>query len=198
MIKYLFPTKVSIVKPNIDIVRLQTAVKEICKIYNNSSLTDAYGCLRGNSRLWSSETYDFLSLEIFQEFNRAIQVEIDSFWKELNYSGSPSPLFTAIVEYKHNSYVDVHSHAPVPLVSIFYLQKTKGSDNIMLVDPNADILHYQPHGLDLTSYSDWFNQELQVEEGDLVLFPGYLKHKIKPTMTQEDRIVITTNFGVSY
>ena len=199
MIKELFPTKVSIVKLNIDIVRLQTAVDAVCKTYENDIPKNPYGLLRGDSRMYSSETYDFLShYPIIQEFNRAIKVEVDSFWKELKYGGFPSQMFTLIVEYKHNSYIDVHSHAPVSLVATFYLKKPKDSSNIMVVDPNADVLHYQPYALDTANYSDWFHEELQVEEGDLVLFPGYVKHLTKPTMTQENRIVIATNFNVSY
>ena len=199
MIKELFPTKIAIVKPNIDIAELQSAVKTICETYENDLPKNPYGLLRGNSRMYSSETYDFLShYPIIQEFNRAIKIEVDSFWKELNYVGFPSQLFTLIVEYKYNSYIDIHSHAPVALVSTFYLKKPKGSSNMIVVDPNADVLHYQPYALDTANYADWFHQELQVEEGDLVLFAGYVKHLIKPTMTQEDRTIIATNFVTSY
>ena len=199
MIKELFPIKVAIVKPKIDIVELQSAVKTICETYENDLPKNPYGVLRGDSRMYSSETYDFLSHHpIIQEFNRAVKVEVDSFWKELKYGGVPSQLFTLIVEYKHNSYIDVHSHAPVALVATFYLKKPKDSSNIIVVDPNADVLHYQPYALDTANYNDWFHEELQVEEGDLVLFPGYVKHLIKPTTTLENRIVIATNFNVSY
>jgi len=198
MIKELFPTKVAIVKPKIDLFRLQDVVEEICETYENDLSKNPYGVLRGNSRMYSSEKYDFLNhYSMIQEFNRAIKIEVDSFWKELKYVGVPSQVFTVIVKYKQNSYIDVHSHAPAALVATFYLKKPKDSSNIIVVDPNADVLHYQPYALDTANYSDWFHEELQVEEGDLVLFAGYVKHLIKPTMTQEDRIVITTNFNVS-
>jgi uncharacterized protein (TIGR02466 family) len=198
MIKELFPTKVSIVKLNIDIVRLQTAVDAVCKTYENDIPKNPYGLLRGNSRMYSSETYDFLiSNPIIQEFNNSLNVEVNSFWKELNYRGIPIQCFTLITEFKQNSYIDVHCHAPADLVATFYLKKPKDSSNIMVVDPNADLLYYQPNNLDYENYADWFHEELQIEEGDLVLFPGYLKHLTKPTITQEDRIIIATNYKAS-
>jgi len=37
---------------------------------------------------------------------------------------------------------------------------------------------------------------IEIEEGDLLLFPGYLPHKVAKNESEEDRIVISFNVDV--
>ena len=36
----------------------------------------------------------------------------------------------------------------------------------------------------------------EIEEGDLLIFPGYLPHKVSENESNEDRIVISFNVGI--
>jgi hypothetical protein len=36
-------------------------------------------------------------------------------------------------------------------------------------------------------------KEIQVKTNDVVIFPGWLKHRVQPSQTDEERIVMTFN-----
>tara|TARA_B110000261_G_scaffold48825_1_gene57559 strand:- start:663 stop:791 length:129 start_codon:yes stop_codon:yes gene_type:complete len=37
---------------------------------------------------------------------------------------------------------------------------------------------------------------IEIEEGDLLIFPGYLPHKVRANESNEDRIVISFNVDI--
>jgi ectoine hydroxylase-related dioxygenase (phytanoyl-CoA dioxygenase family) len=37
--------------------------------------------------------------------------------------------------------------------------------------------------------------ELEVKTGDVVMFPGYLKHSVKPNTIDKDRLILGFNIG---
>jgi ectoine hydroxylase-related dioxygenase (phytanoyl-CoA dioxygenase family) len=62
-------------------------------------------------------------------------------------------------------------------------------------NPMSAILRYQPYnGLhDKDDYVSAFDTTIEVDEGDLVLFPGYLMHKTEKNMSSENRIILGFN-----
>jgi ectoine hydroxylase-related dioxygenase (phytanoyl-CoA dioxygenase family) len=38
-------------------------------------------------------------------------------------------------------------------------------------------------------------EELEVQSGDLIMFPGYLKHSVRPNTTNRDRLILGFNIG---
>jgi ectoine hydroxylase-related dioxygenase (phytanoyl-CoA dioxygenase family) len=37
---------------------------------------------------------------------------------------------------------------------------------------------------------------IEIDEGDLLIFPGYLPHKVKENQSDEDRVVISFNVDI--
>lgn len=118
------------------------------------------------------------------------------YWKELNYDNKKNPFILDVWAntYKTGSFIDMHNHSPIAITGSFYLQKTTNSGNIVFENPLDTVLRHQPVDTsNIDNYGSWFNKEITVNEGDLILFPGYLRHMTTPNLDTTDRIIIGIN-----
>ena len=84
-----------------------------------------------------------------------------------------------------NDYNAIHTHARSWLSGAYYIKVPKKQKNFLVFeDPqptrNFENLHYNNYGKEVT-------------EGMLILFPGWLAHKVPVNTTEEERIVISFN-----
>lgn len=84
--------------------------------------------------------------------------------------------------------LEEHDHSIVPFVATYYLRKPANSGNIEFRNP----LEYHWCGYP-TNQQIW--QELPVEEGDLIFFPGWMKHRVQANQTTDRRLVLALNFN---
>jgi len=84
-----------------------------------------------------------------------------------------------------------HNHSLSHLVVSCYIKVPENSGNIMFRDPLHDIRAMEPR---TNGSYPW--KELQVNTGDVVVFPGWLWHKVQPSNSDEERIVWTINVKV--
>jgi len=134
-------------------------------------------------------------IEIFDLLD-FVKTEVKLFWKELNYiEDDQSKLQSWANIYPPGSYIDAHNHSPVSLTACFYLQKPENSGNIIFENPLTTILKHQPTNalLDLDNYDSLFDREIQIKEGELIIFPGWLTHKTSVNNSKENRIIIGFN-----
>ena len=76
--------------------------------------------------------------------------------------------------YPTNAYFDYHEHIGVSAVAVLYLEKPVNSGNLHIKE---------------TTNSK--SIEIFGEEGDLIIFPGFLPHKTTPNLNSMNRTVIT-------
>ena len=102
--------------------------------------------------------------------------------------------------YTPGSYIDSHDHCPMPLTGAFYVKKSTTASNIVFEHPLELILKHQPiAGIrDRQQYFNFVEQEIEVEQGDLVLFPSYVRHKTRPFNDVDDRIIIGGSLEQDY
>lgn len=84
----------------------------------------------------------------------------------------------------------IHDHGPTTLVVTAYLQLPENGGFIQLKDP----LEYH-HG-HLTKQFDaelWSWKTIPAKSGDVVMFPGWMRHKTQPNNSDDKRWVLTTN-----
>ena len=86
---------------------------------------------------------------------------------------------------KKDNYNSIHTHARSWLSGAYYIKLPKKQKNYLVFeDPqptrNFENLHYNNYGK-------------EVFEGMLILFPGWLAHKVPTNTTKEERIVISFN-----
>ncbi len=118
------------------------------------------------------------------------------YWKELNYDTSrPPSIFEMWANvYKQGSFIDAHNHSPITITVSFYLKKPAQGGNIVFEHPLETLLKHQPIDYkNIDNYGSWFDHTVEVEEGDVVMFPGWLRHKTTPNLDQSDRIIIGAN-----
>lgn len=151
----------------------------------NDGLCSYNVCRNLNEKIEMQEIYEFV-------YN-----EIKKYWEQLNYSKKGFEILENWVnKYPPNSYIDAHNHAPIALSASFYLQKPKNSGGISFEHPLSTLLKHQPFDFkQLETYGNWFHSTIDIEEGDLVIFPSFLTHKTEINYSMSDRYIIGFNIA---
>ena len=124
-----------------------------------------------------------------KDFQEWLEPVVDQVWDEYH--------FRKIKKYIGGSWYNVHlregetlehPHAHVDIVASCYVKAPAGTGNILFRDP----LEYHRTNTPITPEREIWH-EVPVTTGDVLLFPGWLKHKTQPNATDEERIVFTFN-----
>jgi uncharacterized protein (TIGR02466 family) len=122
----------------------------------------------------------------------------NKFWKDIKFNSSYKPVLTNSWIYKESpdGNLDWHNHTSSVISGVFYINATPEMGNLMLENPSCLLLGSMPF-----EKNSWgpllFDHVINVEDGKLVLFPGWMKHKTLKNKTNTDRIVLAFDFGVS-
>jgi uncharacterized protein (TIGR02466 family) len=92
--------------------------------------------------------------------------------------------------HKKSGYTDEHAHQSADLVASCYIKCPPNSGNIEFRDP----LEYHRFSSPFVPENNTW-REVECTTGDIVIFPGWIKHRTQPNNTDEDRIVLTVNCG---
>lgn len=192
MIHNLFEIKIYKVRypDNLDILRTALASEiDIDNVKKNNQ-----GSMRGDGICSYVDKRDLHMSEQFQPLKKFIEDHAKVYWHEIGYNNYYTP---KVIEmwanvYKKDSFIDIHNHAPRAMTSSFYLNKKPGIGNLVFENPLSTLLKHQPYYIDKQNYHTLFEQQIDAESGDLIIFPGWLNHKTLPNAT-EDRIMIGTN-----
>ena len=123
--------------------------------------------------------------ECWKEFRwyRGLKPHIHELWvnKTLKYSG-----------------VNIHNHSPYLLSGVMYVNMKPGMGNIAFENPNHLVTSLQPFDWFRPDEIQWnIEQVVPVESGDIIIFPGWLRHKAELNMTDEPRYIAGFNVGVT-
>jgi uncharacterized protein (TIGR02466 family) len=128
-----------------------------------------------------------------------LNLEIEKCWKEFNY-------YTGMTPYINEMWLNEtlpggvsvlsHNHSPYPLVGVVYLQAEENAGNIIFENPNYLVVGTQPHNWDGTNTVNGGIQEtIKIKTGDLVIFPGWLRHRGEINASLSNRYIISFNIG---
>lgn len=81
-----------------------------------------------------------------------------------------------------------HTHSYTTFVAACYIKCPNGSGNIEFKDP----LEYHKSGWPIIPELSLY-REVPVQTNDVVIFPGWLKHRVQPSQSDEERVVMTFN-----
>lgn len=116
-------------------------------------------------------------------------------WQQWQLSNRP--------RYVHNSWFNwhppgsqtkEHDHSGIHMVIVVYLKNPAGGGNIQFKDPMNQIWASYPKSEE-HAY-DW--KTVKVETGDVLFFPGFLRHRTEKNLSNEDRLVMTTNICIDF
>jgi uncharacterized protein (TIGR02466 family) len=88
----------------------------------------------------------------------------------------------------YGGYTDEHTHTFGTFVVSCYLKAPENSGNIEFKDP----LEYHKSAFPIIPETSLYS-EVPVTTNDVLIFPGWLKHRVQPNLTNEERIVLTFN-----
>ena len=114
-------------------------------------------------------------------------------WKTENKNISINSMW-AIIN-KKNDFNVIHTHPNSYLSAAYYVSAPKNCGKFQIENLNIARRHSYPEILK----NNELNAQvagIEVAEGDLLIFPGYLPHKVAMNESDEDRIVVSFNVGV--
>ena len=167
----------------------------IYKLYEE----DSKGVDRSNRGGWHSKTFELndknsIQLKFALELQKYILKTFTNLgWKTENQNIRIREMW-AIINKKDDFNV-VHTHPNSLLSAAYYVKAPNNCGRFQIEDLNIVKRHASP----LIANQNELNMNvagLEVSEGDLLIFPGYLPHKVARNETDDDRIVISFNVDI--
>lgn len=119
------------------------------------------------------------------------------FWKDNNYTKNVIPGITQMwaILTKPGGFTPPHTHNPYPISGSFYVDAPENAGGLYLDNPLEPLLGKMPYEM------QWgptlmFSELVDVEDGSIIMFPGWVKHYSQPNLSNKERVVIAFNFGV--
>ena len=172
------------------------------KIYHyikNLHSTDNKGIIKSNVQGWHSNNFN-LEDENVIEFINLISPNINNVLNDMNWDMSKQrakiSAMWAIIN-KPNDFNVIHTHPNSFLSAAYYVKAPKDAGKFVFENPNTVATHSYPAPERKTEFNVK-TAGLEIEEGDLLLFPAYLPHKVNENKSSEDRIVISFNVNINY
>ena len=195
MIIDLFPIHIFIQKANNHEYNKYKCLEYVKKEYekNPSTFVDA----------WDADVFTTFGKDIEFEWSQIFQnlmPNIVNFSIEMGIKGNPQIENVWFNAYKKNQSQEIHDHLPGQFSGIYYISYNKeehlptifinpyrqGSVSFAPKFKDTDINHIP---------QTWVSQSfLKVEEGDLVIFPSFLEHKVPRQMSDSLRATLSFNF----
>ena len=89
----------------------------------------------------------------------------------------------------------MHTHPNCNLSAAYYVKAPKNCGKFTIENPNTINKHSYPPSNKKTKFNSKL-EKLDVEEGDLFLFPAYLPRGVEENKSDEDRIVVSFNIDI--
>lgn len=183
---YVFPPLVWKYTYEFDLDTLRPKLEDLfAKVEQNSSLE------KGNAV--STVTVDpafqphtWMELEKFQMWLGTKIAEVRNCYKfTKNYS---EVINSWCNRHYQGGYTEEHSHTYGTFVASCYLSAPDNSGNIEFKDP----LEYHKACFPIIPETSLYS-EVKVSTNDVLIFPGWLKHRVQANQTDRERIVMTFN-----
>ena len=166
--------------------------KYIYKLYEE----DNNGLERSNRGGWHSKNFRLAEKDsIQQKFAIQVQDYILKTFQSLGWKTKDKNIrikeMWAIIN-KKNDFNVIHTHPNCYLSAAYYVKAPKDCGNFKVESPNIAKRYAYPE----IANQNELNVEvasINISEGDLLLFPAYLPHKVGKNESDEDRIVISFN-----
>lgn len=160
---------------------------------------DNNGIKRSNRGGWHSTNFELNDKNSIQlKFAMGLQKYILQTFQNLGWKTENQNIrikeMWAIINKKDDFNV-VHTHPNSFLSAAYYVKAPKNCGRFQVENPNIAKRHSYPE----IANKNEFNMQvggMEINEGDLLIFPGYLPHKVAKNESDEDRIVISFNVDI--
>ena len=173
--------------------------KELSKYIYDLYEKDNSGIERSNRGGWHSKNFNLLKQNSIQKkFAIKVQDYILNFfqhmgWKIKDKNIRIKEMWAIII--KKEYFNVIHTHPNCYLSSAYYVKASRNCGGFIAENPNIAKRYSYP---EIANKNELNNEaaRIEVQEGDLLLFPSYLPHKVGKNESGEDRIVISFNVDI--
>lgn len=129
-----------------------------------------------------------------QDVVNFVQQAAKQFWKICNYHDELEPYVFQVWANStpEGGWVHSHLHGSMPFTAVLYVDASPEQGNLIIENPLDMVLMTQPIS-PTVNYP--MVKEMSVQSGDLIMFPGYLKHSVRPNTVDKNRLILGFNIG---
>tara|TARA_R110000824_G_scaffold99813_3_gene237308 strand:+ start:83 stop:643 length:561 start_codon:yes stop_codon:yes gene_type:complete len=184
----LFEVPVCVKKLNLDNISLLNYCKKLKK--------EDKGTVKSNLGGWHSSGLNGKHIELQDLFNN-IEEKANVFSTQI---GKKSKINISKIWININNYKDynqTHFHANCFLSGVYYVDVFDRGGSIIFDNPAQDLIDSNWGTQDMKNFNTFNSAIYKIVPniGDLILFPGWLKHRAEPNMTEKDRVSISFNLS---
>ena len=173
--------------------------KELSEYVYKLQNEDKNGLVRSNKGGWHSENFELRIKDSIQNrFALILQKYIlkvfqNNGWKTENKNIRIKEMW-AIIN-KTADFNVIHTHPNSYLSAAYYVKAPEKCGRFQIENPNIAKKNYYPE-IKTKNELNLQVAGIEIEEGDLLIFPGYLPHKVRANESNEDRVVISFNVDI--
>jgi len=110
-------------------------------------------------------------------------VIVDNFWLNIN-------------NYKDSN--SLHCHPGAVFSGVYYVHTPENSGDIVFLNSNHDYVDFYWKNSFIKDFNNYNSSEFNVVPytNQIIIFPGWLKHYVRPNLNHESRLSISFNLGV--
>ena len=173
--------------------------EELSKYIYKLKDEDNKGLKKSNKGGWHSNFFNLgIKNSIQHKFTLEIQKYIVDVFQNYGWSTKKVPIkiseMWAIIN-KNDDFNVLHSHPNCLLSAAYYVKAPPNCGKFEIECPNIARLNSFP-AIEKTTELNLRTISLDISEGDLLIFPNYLPHKVAKNRSDSDRIVISFNVKV--
>ena len=121
--------------------------------------------------------------QLARDINIVDNLVVENFWLNINY-------------FKDSN--SVHCHPGGVFSGVYYVKVPEHSGDIVFMNPTHDYMDFYWHNFIIKGFNNYNGTEFNVVPytDQLLIFPSWLKHYVKPNLNHELRLSISFNLGV--
>ena len=177
----------------------ETLNQELLKFIYDLHKEDNVGLKKSNINGWHSKSFDLNDLEgLPYKFLSQITDNIKDVFKHYGWVYDTNKVkctsMWSIIN-KKGSFNIEHIHSNNYLSAAYYVKAPKECGKFKALTPNIITRNFFPKSNGITELNA-VTAKINVEEGDLLIFPAYLPHSVEENKSDEDRVIISFNIDV--
>jgi uncharacterized protein (TIGR02466 family) len=178
---------------NLDLSNLRNKIVKVLQLEDFGNHVSVIGMKDGNTINTYGIERHMHKWEEAREIVNLVNTSILEYWTALNYHPNLTPYIQEMwaTASTKGGYVPSHFHGPTPITAVFYLDKAEGTGNLILQHPLEALLGSQPINFPF----DEFAQVIDIQQNDLFMFPGYVRHHTERNTSDRLRISIGMNIA---
>ena len=173
--------------------------KELSDYIYKLNKEDKEGVVRSNRGGWHSKPFELKDKNSIQT-KFALETTKYIFDAIKNYGWKLDPAKTIVTEMwaiinKPNDFNVTHTHPNSYLSAAYYVKAPKKCGKFIIENPLDVARHSHP----VEEQKTEFNIKvagLEIEEGELLIFPAYLLHSVSPNQEDKNRVSVSFNFNL--